>query len=45
MVVIVMEKVPGVTLDMESFWGYDFKKREKIRGAFRRAWTYASPWS
>ncbi|KAM5461424.1 hypothetical protein McanCB49686_000223 [Microsporum canis] len=34
LVVLIMEKCPGVTLS--DFWDYDEAKREKIRDAFRR---------
>ncbi|PGH06056.1 hypothetical protein GX51_02647 [Blastomyces parvus] len=36
--ILVMEKLPGVSLD-SSFWKYDREKRDNVRAAFRIALT------
>lgn len=41
LVVLIMEKCPGVTLS--DFWDYDEAKREKIRDAFHRDYMYGFP--
>ncbi|KAK2747902.1 hypothetical protein FQN57_001493 [Myotisia sp. PD_48] len=37
LLVELMERLPGITLDEEIFWKYGFEKRQKIRASFQRA--------
>ncbi|KAK2739258.1 hypothetical protein FQN57_006593 [Myotisia sp. PD_48] len=36
----LMEKLPGITLNADEFWSYDYEKRERIRAAFLLALGY-----
>lgn len=37
---LVWEKVPGDPLDIEQFWMYPYKKRQKIRKSFQKAYRF-----